>query len=469
MAFGKEKDLTTGSIRRYTFTLGVPVMLGMGLQQVYALVDLMWVGRLGPDAIAAVSLAGMLFFIFFSFSQMLGAGTLAIVANDYGRGDREHAVHTVRNVMFVASLWGAALSVICLLWAPEVMKLLGGKDEVIALGAAYLEPFGVGFFFQMTGYVLMFAQRGSGDMRTSMMILFVSTILNMVLDPFLIYGWWGFPKLGVAGAGWATLISISIATLYLAFVTISGRTLLHVPFTLRFKPDWRNIAETLKIGVPAGIQFAFISFSVMLVMKAVAWYGMKPVAALGTSWRLLQFATVPVMGLGAAVSTLVGQNLGAGKIERAKEAHKYGVISGAAVAAGPALLIAIFPDFFMSFFTKSPEIIVYCRLILRVLATNQVLIGINIMFNSTFSGAGDNTMPMIAAGLRAVVLVGLAYTLPKLAGMGLLGVWVSMPVGSVISLAMLYHLYRKGRWQTHMKNIKEQRANTIAAAAVTIE
>jgi putative MATE family efflux protein len=451
MAFGKENDLTQGSIRRYLFTLGIPVILGMSLQQLYALIDLFWVGRLGPDAIAAVSMGSTLFFVFFSIAQILGQGAMAMVAYDFGRGVRDRAAHTTRNAVFVAALLGIALSAISIVYAKPIMVLLGGRGDVVTLGAQFLRPFGLAFFFQMISFVLWSVLRGAGDMRTPMLIYLLTTVLNMILDPFLIYGIGPFPKLGVAGAGIATLIASFIGAFFLVYIIVTKRALLHVPIVLKFKPDWQCISEIFKIGVPAGIQLAFLSFSVVLIMKAVSEYGMGPVAAIGTSWKLLQFATIPVMGLGAAVSTLVGQNLGAGKPERAMRANSYGIAAGIVIAAIPAAILAAFPDFFMGFFTKSPDVIATSRDILRILSAHQVLVGMIMIYNSTFAGAGDNTPPMISSILRAFIMVGLAYTLPHLTRYGLFSIWFCMPASSIAGVLLLIYIYRLGHWKTRMK------------------
>ncbi|MFA6449152.1 MAG: MATE family efflux transporter [bacterium] len=462
MAFGKEKDLTQGSIKRYIFTLGIPVILGMTLQQLYSLIDLYWVGRLGPDAIASVSLGSTLFFVFFSIAQVLGQGAMAIIAYDYGQGNKTHAAHTTRNALFIAAMLGVVLSAVSVAYARPIMALLGGRGDVVDLGAQFLRPFGLAFFFQMISFVLWNALRGAGDMRSPMIIMFFTTVLNMILDPFLIYGLGPFPKLGVAGAGIATLISTFAGAGYLIFITITGRALLHVPFDIKYRPDWRNISEMLKIGIPAGIQLAFLSFSVMLIMKAVSAYGMGPVAALGTSWKLLQFATIPVMGLGAAVATLVGQNLGAGKPERAMRATSLGITAGIIIAALPAAVLAAFPDFFMGFFTKSKDVISVSHDILRVLSAHQLFVGTIMIYNSAFAGAGDNTPPMISAMLRAVIMVGLAYSLPPLTGYGLFSIWFCMPASSVAGTILLAYFYRLGHWKTRMQ--KRQNGLLIAAS-----
>lgn len=456
MANNVKQDLTQGSIWRYIATLSVPVTIGMAFQSMYTIVDLYWVGRLGTASVAAITLAGSLFFLFFSVAQVLGAGTLAIVARAFGQKDTGRAVHTVRNVGFVSLILGAAFGVACFIFAERIVSLLGGRGEVVLLGGAYLRPFALGFGFQIISFVLNFSMRGAGDMKSPMYAMVIATTVNIVLDPLLIFGPGPFPEWGVAGAGVATMIATAISAVYVFIVIISGASQLHVPIITKFSPDWPVIWEVLRIGIPAGLQFLFLSLSFMVLIWIVSDYGAAAIAAAGIGWRLMHMSIIPVIGIGTAVATLVGQNLGAERPDRATRATQLGITAACFCAAVIALSFASFPDFFMKIFSESNDVLLLGRDILRVLAVNEILMGVAITLNNTFSGAGDNTPPMIGAIVRSFFAVSLAFLLPRITPYGLVAIWSSIPISTLINLFILVYIYRRGNWKTRMKKLEEK-------------
>ncbi|HOO56513.1 MAG TPA: MATE family efflux transporter [bacterium] len=454
-----KQDLTQGGIAGYIFRLSIPVMLGMGLQNMYTIVDLYWVGRLGDTAIAAITLAGTLFFFFFAIAQTVGAGALAIVSRAYGQKQKQQAVHTVRNAVFAGIIMGIIVGGSCFVFARYILIGLRARGDVITLGALYLRPIGIAFGFQIISFVINFSMRGAGDMRTPLIAMIISTFTNMLLDPLLIFGWWIFPELGISGAGIATLIATAISAAYVFVILVTGRSILHVPIITRFKPDWPLINQLVRIGLPAGLQFLFLSLSFMIIIILVAAYGEAPVTAAGTAWRLIHLSTIPVIGIAAAVATLVGQNLGAGKPERADSACKIGIAGACFCASIIAVTFAALPDFFMKIFVNSDEVVALGRTILRILAFNEVLLGLNIVFNNAFSGAGDNMPPMFGAIVRSVIQIIVAFSLLNVPSVGMNGIWISIPVSTLFNTMFLGLIYRKGHWKTRMLRREEEMNN----------
>jgi putative MATE family efflux protein len=458
----EKPDLTRGSIGRYIFTLGAPAALGMAMQHLYSVVDIFWIGRLGAEAVAAVTLTGSLFFVFFSIAQVIGAGTLAIVARAYGQKDFDRAVHTVRNIIFVGAITGLICGAAGFLFAEPITALLGGRGEVIPLGGAYIRPFSIGSAFQMIAMMIGFSMRGGGDMKTPMLSMFVATAINMVLDPLLIFGLGPFPEWGIAGAGIATMISQMLSALYLFVVLVSGRSLLHVPIVTRFRPCWPTIWEALRIGIPAGLQYLALTFSFMILLRIVAIsFGTEPISAAGIAWRLMHLAIVPVIGIGISVSTLVGQNLGADKPRRAVRANRIGVLWSVLCVGALGSLFAAFPELFMGIFIESQQVIELGRDFLRILLVNNILLGVIFTFNSTFSGAGDNVPSMIGAVVRGSLLISLSWLLSTHTNLGLNAIWLCFPVASCVNLVVMIGFYRRGMWKTQMVRNERSRKNPV--------
>jgi putative MATE family efflux protein len=458
-------DVTGGGIWRHIVTMSLPVMLGMGLQNLYTVVDLFWVGRLGTGAVAAITIAGTLFFFFFSLGQAIGTGSLAIVSRAFGRRNFEHAAHTVRNTLFAGAAVGMVFGCASFFFAEPIIKALGGRGEVVSLGAAYLRPYAFGFAFQIVSLVLGFALRGSGDMKAPTYSMMIATVINIVLDPLMIYGWGPMPAMGVAGAGLATMISTMFSAAYVVIVISSGKSNLRVPLSTDFKPDWSLIKEVFKIGAPSGAQFMLLSFSFMVLIWIVADKGAGPVAAAGIGWRLLHISLVPVIGIGTAVATLVGQNLGVEKVTRATSSVKKGVLASVLCAGVISVMFASFPDFLIGFFSTSSEVISHGRTVMRAMAFNGVALGVVIVLNSAFGGAGDNVPSMIGASVRSVFSVGLAFLLPAVTPFGLSAVWASIPIASFANMLILLYIYRKGAWKTRMKRREEKYCASGSAVA----
>ncbi len=457
-------DVTSGGIWRHIVTMSLPVMLGMGLQNLYTVVDLFWVGRLGMGAVAAITIAGTLFSFFFSLGQAIGTGSLAIVSRAFGRRNFEHAAHTVRNTLFVGAAVGLFFGGASFFFAEPIITALGGSGEVVDLGAAYLRPYAFGFAFQIVSLALGFALRGSGDMKAPTYSLMIATLINIALDPLMIYGWGPIPAMGVAGAGLATMISTLFSAVYVVAVVSTGKSNLHVPLSTGFKPDWPLIKEVFKIGAPSGAQFMLLSFSFMVIIWIVADKGAGPVAAAGIGWRLMHMSLAPVIGIGTAVATLVGQNLGVEKVSRASSSVKKGILASVLCAGVISVTFAAFPDFFIGFFSDSREVVALGREVMRAMAFNGVVLGVVIVLNSAFGGAGDNVPSMIGASVRSFFSVGLAFLLPAVTPFGLTAVWASIPIASFANMLILLRIYRKGSWKTRMK--KREEAYCASGSAV---
>jgi Na+-driven multidrug efflux pump len=221
---------------------------------------------------------------------------------------------------------------------------------------------------------------------------------------------------------------------------------------IRFQPSWTVVREALKIGLPSGLHYLILSFSFAVVLKIVAMgYGAEPISAAGIGWRLMHLTVVPVIGFGTAISTLVGQNLGAARPQRAVRATNYGLLAGLTCVGVTGTTVAAFPEPIVGFFIESPQVIGLARDFLRIVLANNLLLSMIITLNCTFAGAGDNMPSMIGAIVRSSMMISIAWTFSQLSGFGLNAIWLSMPVASFANLLVLARFYRKGRWKTRME------------------
>jgi len=449
------QDLTQGSLFKYLFTLGLPVMAGLLMNNLYTLTDLYWLGRLGTTAVAAVTLCQILFFVILSISQAFGMGTLAIISRAFGKKEMGNATAVFRNAVFIAGLTGAVLASLIFIFSREVVELLGAGPVLIQPARDYLHPFCIGLAFQLVGMTMNFAIRGTGDMKLPMMIMLVSTTCNIIMDPLMIYGYGPFPEWGIAGAGTATAISQFLAASFALAAVITGRTYMHIPIVLRFRPDWKIIGNILRIGVPAGMQFLILSLSFIFIIRIVAGYGRDVVAAMGIVLRVLHTTSVPVIGLGAAVATLVGQNLGAKLPDRASRATMLGVASGAVFAIIITFTFFTYPTFFVSIFSDAEGVIGIGSKAMRIMAVSQIFTAVSIMFQHCFVGSGDTFPAMLTSAIRAAVLIALALLLPTITEWGVYGVVVCIPASTFIGMVTFIFFYRTGRWKTRMDKLEE--------------
>lgn len=461
-----KKDLTEGSLIKHLFGLGLPVMLGMIMHNLYSLTDIFWVGKIGSTEVAAVSLCSLLFFVIFAVSQGFGSGTLAIVSRLFGQKKDEKAADSVRNAIFISLLTGATLSFLTFIYSKQVCVLIGADNAMLIPADEYLRPFCIGFMFQMLSMTVNFAIRGTGNMTLPVMLMVMSTLLNTILDPCLIFGWGPFPEMGVAGAGLATTISQFLAAAFAVFALAFGLTPLRVKFTLKYRPDWSEIWTILKIGMPVGLQFLLLSMSFFILLRIVAGYGDVAVAAIGISWRIMHTSSIPVIGLGAAVASIVGQNLGAGMKDRAHKATMNGIVISIVLSGCIALSYFMFPDAVMSIFTKDKYVIAIGHNALKLLAVSQLFISVSLIYQHCFSGSGDTFPTMFSAILRSVALIALALILPAVTGLGVIAIIMAMPFSTFSGLVILYLYYRTMKWQTRM-DLLEARKN--AAPIIVVE
>lgn len=447
-------DLTEGGIARALFTLAWPIVIIQLLQVTYNIVDTFWLGRLSADAVGAVSLAFPVIFLLIAFAGgFTTAGAILVAQYTGAEGRQEAGKVTGQTFMFIGSL-SVVIAVVGFLLTETILETLPSDPEtsirVIPLAVDYVEIIFLGIPLMFGFFIFSALMRGYGDTRTPMYIMIVTVAINLVLDPFLIFGWGPFPALGIEGAAIATIISRGVGAVigvYVIFFTGIGpsTSLTHL------KPDLGYIRDIVDLGVPASIEQSAAAFAIITLVAMVVSFAPPVVAAFGLGERIISLVFLPAMGLGRATDAIVGQNLGADKPERAKRTTYIaaGVASG--ILFFVALIAAAFPEPIVSVFLGDvPDRAVtidYAAEYLRIASVSFVFIAVMQVTLGAFRGAGNTKTAMLFSILSLWVLrVPLVFLLAFPLGWGATGIWVGLTAGSVIGGIVAFAWFTRGTW-----------------------
>jgi putative MATE family efflux protein len=442
-----ETDFTVGPIGRALGLLAIPMMLEMAMESVFAVVDIAFVSRLGTNAIAAVGLTEALVTVLYAVAIGLGMGVTAMVSRRIGAQDRDAAAHVTGQAIWVGGALAVVIGVCGVMYAADLLRMMGASDDVIAVGEGFTAMLLGGSASILYLFLLTAAFRGTGDAPVALRSLTLANAINIGLDPCLIFGLGPFPELQVTGAAVATTIGRGIGVVYLLYYLFGGKG--------RFRFAMRHlvlapqlISRMIRISVGGVGQFLISTSSWIAIMRVVALYGSAPIAAYTVALRLVEFALLPAWGLGNAAATLVGQNLGAEKPERAEQsvwrASKYNAIFMTAVGI---VMIALAPQI-VSLFSTEPEVIRYGISCLRILGVGYPMYAVGMIIIQALNGAGDTTTPSVMNFICFWLLqIPLAYWLATEAGLGPNGVFLAIVIAETMLTGLGVWVFRKGKWR----------------------
>jgi putative MATE family efflux protein len=377
-------------------------MAGNVLQNAFNIVDMIFVGKLGPSSLAAVGMSGVILGILFTIIVGISMGTVAMVARFIGAKRKSEAEKVAMQSLLLGAFYYAAVVIIVYPLASPILRLLGADEDVILQGVTYIRIIFLGSFTMILSIVLSSVLRAAGDAITPLKILTMSTLLNIGLDPLLIFGWWRFPRLGVAGSALATVIARGIGVAILLWIFLRGRAVINLKIT-NAKIDFPIMRRIIKIGIFASLQGILRNVSGLILIRLVAIYGTFAVAAYVISMRLRMIVMMPGFGLANAVSTLVGQNLGANKPERAERTAWITVGFGAAIMTLFGIAYIIFSRSIIGIFNAHPEVIKTGISCLHIIAGTFGFMGLSAILGRALSGAGDTISPMVITAITPLV------------------------------------------------------------------
>lgn len=427
--------------------MAVPIAIGMVFQTLYYLVDLYFVGRLGEAAIAGLGAAGTVQFLIMSITQILGVGTMALIAQASGRKDRDDA-----NLVFNQSLTLAAVCSVSTLLAGYLligryMGTLGADAATVLAGTRYMQWFLPGLGLQFALISMGSALRGTGIVKPTMVVQISTVLLNAVLSPIMIAGWGTGRPLGVVGAGLSTTISIAVGVvlMWLYFARLE-RFVAFDPDLVRPRLEvWKRI---LRVGVPPGGEFALMFVYMGVIYWVIRGFGAEAQAGFGVGSRVMQAIFLPAMAVAFATAPVAGQNVGAGHPERVRATFTSAVLVGSAMMFLLTLGCQIRPGVLVRGFTTDPQVIAVGAEYLRIISWNFVATGIIFTCSGMFQALGNTVPSLMASATRLLTFALPAMWMSRLAGFQLRHLWMlsvaTVTIQAGLSWMMLeYYLRRR--------------------------
>jgi putative MATE family efflux protein len=442
------ESLTEGSIVRALVRLSIPIVLANILQTAYQITDTFWVGRLSAEAVAAVSLCFPISFLLIAIGGGLPIAGSVLIAQYKGRGDERAMNHIAAQTLIMVFAVSIVLSTVGFLYSEPIMRFMGAEPNVLPDAVRFLQYTFVGFVFVFAFFVYQSLMRGLGVVQTPMYIVGVTVLLNFVLDPLFIFGYGPVPALGVAGAAMATLATQALATVIGFWLLFRGSHGLRLRLA-DFRPDFGVIAQTFRLGLPASVEQCTRALSLTVMTLLVSSFGTIVVAAFGVGLRILTFIIIPAMGLAMATTTLVGQNMGAGKIKRAEQTTLIAsLISFFVPTIAGAILFLLANPISAIFVPQSGAAIAESATFIRITAFTFGLIGLQHVITGALRGAGDTMAAMTLSLISTwVILFPVAYVLSRHTSLGARGIWWSYPIANVLSATISVGWFLGGDWK----------------------
>jgi putative MATE family efflux protein len=440
-------DYTRGPIGRALGLLAIPMMLEMSMESIFAVVDILFVSRLGTDAIASIGITEALISVLYAIAVGLGMGVTAMVSRRIGAKENEAAARVTGQAIWVGAGLSLLIGIPGAYYAADMLRLMGASEGVIETGSGFAAVLLGGSSSIIYLFLLNAAFRGAGDASIALRSLVLANGLNIILDPCLIFGLGPFPEMGVTGAAWATTIGRGIGVIYQLWYLFGG----HGRLRFRFK----NIAlypamlARMVIISSGGIgQFLIATSSWIIVMRIVALYGSNAVAAYTIGLRILEFVWMPSWGLGNAAATLVGQNLGAGYPDRAERSTWQAARYNTLFMSGVGITLLAFAPAIADIFTDDPDVMQYATTCLRILAVGAPAYAVGMIVVQAINGSGDTGTPTVIDFLGFWVLqLPLAYWLATSVGLGPNGAFIAIVVSESFVTILGIIIFRRGRWK----------------------
>jgi putative MATE family efflux protein len=441
----EEFDLTSGEIARPLFYLSLPIVVTNLLQTAYNLADTFWLGRYSTEALAAISFAFPMVFLLIALGMGLSVAGSVLVAQHIGADEREDAEYAASQTVTFSLLAALGLGVAGYFSVDLFLDLLGASEEVLPLATAYMEVISLGLVFMFGFFVFIALMRGSGDTITPMLVMAGSVALNIALDPFLIFGWGPFPELGIQGAAVATVFSRSVALAVGLGIMFSGARGIEISLS-QMRPDVGYARKLLRIGVPASIEGTGRALSINLLLVIVSMFPTTVVAAYGIGTRVFSVIFLPAIAVARGVETMTGQNIGAGKEDRAAAAARVAARTMFLILAALGVVAWVAARPIVAVFTNDPAVVDVGVAFLRYVAPSFGFIGVMRSYTGSFRGAGK-TMAAAAISIAMLGAIRLPVAWVGANRMGSSGIWLAFAVSNVAGALLAYAWYQRGTWR----------------------
>ncbi|HYN84229.1 MAG TPA: MATE family efflux transporter [Pyrinomonadaceae bacterium] len=444
---GTQQDFTEGSMGRAIWLLAVPMVLEMLMESLFGVVNVFWVARLGEAATAAVGLTESMLAIVFAVALGLSMATTATVARRVGEKNFEAAAHAGAQSILLGVIVAGAVGVVGVVFAPDLLRLMGADAAVIEQGAGYPRIILGSNVVIMLLFLNNGIFRGAGDATTAMRSLWIANAVNLVLDPCLIFGLGPFPEWGVTGSAIATTIGRGIGVLYQFWALGRGRARISVRRE-HVRPDPALMLHILRISLGGMFQFLVATASWVALVRIVAVFGSAALAGYTVAMRIVVFTILPSWGMANAAATLVGQNLGAGKPERAERAVWLTGFYNMLFLAVVTVVFVAFAEQLVGIFDVPPAVVPYGVDCLRYVSYGYIFYAYGMVMVQAFNGAGDTYTPtVINLFCYWLFQIPLAYALARPFGMGAQGVFLAITIAESTLALVSIVAFKRGRWK----------------------
>ncbi len=438
-----ERDLTSGSIGKTLVLFALPIMAGFALQTAFNIIDTFFIGMLGPEELAAVSITFPVVFIFIALASGLSIGTMALVSHAVGAKKIKEAGNIAEHSLLLALAVGLVVAFLGISFSAPLFGFMGATGEVIPLTKAYSDLIFIGFVFLFIGFIGQGILQAGGNSTTPLKFNFIAVVLNIALDAVLIFGLFGFPRMEIVGAALATVISRSIGAGLIILYLVSNKSKIKLcPKSFRF--DFGIMRRIISIGTPSSLGQSITSIGMVLLMSIVGAFGTFAIAALGIGMRLDSLAFLPVIGLASATISVVGQNLGARNIERAKET----ISIAAKIAIILSLIVSVFflsfPAQVFSVFSSSAEVVEIGTVYLSIVALSYGFSGMLFIYNAGFQGAKRTGLSAGIILFMWTLSLSVSFALSRL--IGLHGAWYGALVSFIAAAMLAFAILKSGYW-----------------------
>ena len=451
-----ELNLTDGSIPKSLFYLSVPIVVTNLLQVGYNLADTFWLGRYSTDALAAISLGFPLVYLFISLGLGLTVAGSVLVAQHTGADEPAQAEYAASQTVSLTLLAGAGLGALGFVFVSDLLRVFGASPTVLTLATEYMEVISLGLPFLFGFTVFIALMRGAGDTVTPMLVMLGTVVLNVVIDPLLIFGVGPLPPMGVEGAAVATVLSRGSAALVGVWLMLRGAHGIRI-HPRQMVPDLEYSRTLVRIGVPASVENTGRAVSINAVLLIVTLFSTPVVAAFGVGIRVFSMVFMPAIAIDRGVETMTGQNIGAGRADRVVATNRFAAKASFLLLSALGVLTFVFAPEIIRLFDDSPAVVAEGATFLRWIAPTFGFVGVLRAYSGGFRGAGKTlTAAAIAVVLFGFVRLPIAYV----ASQGLVpvdvwlfdsptpsGIWLAFPVSGIVAAAVATVWFELGNWR----------------------
>lgn len=442
------KSLLEGSIVKSLIKISTPIIFANMLQTVYQLTDTFWVGRLGVNSVAAVSLSFPILFLLISLAIGFAMAGSILIAQYNGQNNSDKVAFIAGQTLSIVVILSLIISIFGYFSSKYILSFFTTDAMVLSQATLYLQISFISLVFLFIFNIFQSSLRSIGEVKLPMYIISFTVLLNFFIDPLFMYGYKFIPAMGVGGVAFATLLTQFLSSIIGLYLLFSDRV--KIPLKLKdFVLQWTCVKRVIKLGFPSSIDHSSRSLGMLILTFIVSSFGTLAIASYGIGVRIFSFVIIPAIGFAIANSALVGNNLGAKQFKRAKEIVWVSLKFSFITLSLFGIILFIFARNVSAFFVPSDfELIIMSATFVRYLTLSFGLFGIQSILISTFKSAGQTKMAMYLALTNTLFLILFSYLLSTTFNYGVLGIWISYPLSNVFSVLLAIYFYRKKEWMT---------------------